>query len=270
MRMYRSTVFYLLFFVSLLSMAQALTLEEILPFKNQEILMKEGVIKVFNLADNRLSLAPAGNITAGISESIDIFEPTLLVESLFLYPKSTKDAHLMWSISQQTRLFNVFCSISTLTGIEYYSASRKRMRIFYDKSYIVAGPEGKIPLSDPVLSIAPEKSTLYAIQRDLTFGENRYRYNYEVQPEFIRFTQENLTTLHWGLVPLLGKGKLRTTVMVIDVEGYLLVYAISAAKTPLIPGLEGKMRDSFSNRADAIYGWFTKKADSIFTASSEK
>jgi hypothetical protein len=55
--------------------------------------------------------------------------------------------------------------------------------------------------------------------------------------------------------------------MVIDVEGYLLVYALSAAKTPLIPGLEGKMRDSFSNRADAIYGWFTQQANRIFSDS---
>ena len=268
--MHQIYFFYPLFLFSLISMARALTVEEIVPFENRKILMKEGVIKVFNVADNKLALAPAGNITAGISESIDFFEPSLLVESLFLYHKDPEDGHSMWTDSQQTSVFNVFCSLSTLTGIEYYSASRKRMRTFYDKSYIVDGPEGKIPLADPAWSRVPEKSTLYVIQRDLTFGENRYRYDYEVKPEFIRFTQENLTTLHWGLVPLLGKGKLRTTVMVIDVEGYLLVYAISAAKTPLIPGLEGKMRDSFSNRADAIYGWFTQKADRIFSASSAK
>jgi len=268
--MQRSHFFYPLFLVSVVSLAQALTLDELVPAENQKILIKEGVIKVFNVDDNKLALVPTGSSITGISEAIDIFKPTLLVESLFLYPKGSEYAHSMWSDSQQSNIFNVLCSISTLTGIEYYSASRKRMRIFYDKSYVVDGPEGKIPLSDPIVSKAPAKSTLYALQRDLTFGENRYRYDYDIQKHYIRFTQENLTTLHWGFVPLLGKGKLRTTVMVIDLEGYLLVYAISAAKAPLIPGLEGKMRDSFSNRADAIYGWFSKKADPIFSGSSLK
>ena len=270
MKMYRTYFFVIFFLTYLILMSQALTLKEIVSSENQKTLMKEGVIKIFNVADDKLTLAPYGSFSATILESIEIFEPTMLVESLYLLPKGHEHINSKWSASQQTSLFNILCSISTLSGIEYYSASRKRMRTFYDKSYIVDGPDGKFALSDPFFAKIPEVSTLYAIQRDLTFGENLYRYDYEVQAEFIKFTQENLTTLHWGLVPLLGKGKLRTTVMVVDVEGFLLVYAISAAKTALIPGLEGKMKDSFSNRADAIYGWFSQKAKLVLSAPIAK
>lgn len=268
--MYRIQFVSFIFTIFLVSMAQALSLEELVPYEIKQALIKDGVLKEFSVGDYQLALVPDGNSAVGMSEALDVFKPTILVESLFLYEKGSVNIDSVWNTLQQSSLFNVLCSISTLSGIEYYSASRKRMRIFYDTSYIVDGPEGEIPLPDPVFSKTPEKTTLYAIQKDLTFGENRYRYDYEAKPEYIRFTQENLTTMHLGLVPLLGKGKLRTTVTVIDAERYLLIYAISAAKTPLIPGLERKLRDSFSNRADAIYGWFIKKANYVFSASRTK
>jgi hypothetical protein len=188
------------------------------------------------------------------------------VEALYIYRKPAGAAGRAWSEEERTALFNLLRSLSTLSGIEYYSASRERMRVFYESSYVVDGPGGSSPLPDPVVSVVPERSTLFAVQKDLSFGENRYRYDYEATPADIAFTQLNLTTMTYGIIPVLGKERLKTMVLVSDTEEGYLLYAVSAAKTTLLPGLETKVKNSFSNRADAIYRWFSTRLDAVGAA----
>ncbi len=218
-------------------------------------------VKDMRVKVSRLSLAPFTEQGKKLQSEVAAFSPDVLVEAQYLYRTPEASAGRSWTEAERLAVFNVLRSLSTLSGIEYYSASRGRMRVFYESSAVVSGPEGRDRLPDPFVSAIPETSTLYALQKDLTFGENRYRYDYDATGRGLVFTQTNLTTMSYGIVPILGKERLRTIVLIDDVDEGLFLYAVSAAKLALIPGLEGKIKNSFSNRADAIFSWFSLRMD---------
>jgi len=200
-----------------------------------------------------------------VSEAMTSLDPSLAVETLYLYKKPASSSTLQgWSDAQRTALFNQIMSLSTLTGIEYYSASRRAMRTFYESSRVIDGPVTRNPLPDPVFSQPPAAYTLYARQKDLTFGDNVYRYDFLTTGDAFFFTQENMTALTVGIIPAIGRNRLRSVMAIIDCGDSLLIYAVSMAKAASIPGMGDRIGSSFGNRADAIIKWFTARADRIF------
>jgi hypothetical protein len=189
-------------------------------------------------------------------------QPSILIEALFLYRKPQGTAQTgKWTEVQKLNLFNQTLSLSTLAGIQYFSESRGAMRTFYETSLIIDGPDTKKPLPDPVFTVTPRSHTIYARQKDLTFGDNIYRYNYYTYSDAMVFIQENLTAMNAGLIPALGKNKLLSFLVIFDAGDYLLIYAASMAKAVSLPGLDERISNSFINRAEAILKWFTNRAE---------
>ncbi|MDR3145367.1 MAG: hypothetical protein LBU21_03740, partial [Treponema sp.] len=118
--------------------------------------------------------------------------------------------------------------------------------------------------ADPHYAELPSGLSLYARQRDLTFGDNIYEYRYHTGPDSFVFVQRNLTALKVGIISAVGKDKLRSLVAVIDAGDSLLIYAVSLAKATALPGLGTRIGDSFTNRAQAILSWFNTQADAAF------
>jgi hypothetical protein len=199
----------------------------------------------------------------GIQASLD---PSVAVETLYLYKKPVSSVSQTgnWTSAQRSDLYNQILALSTLAGIEYYSASRKAMRTFYETSAVIDGPATKNPLPDPVFSQPPPEFTLYARQKDLTFGDNIYRYEFRSPEGIFMFSQENITALNYGIIPAVGKNRLQSVMAVIDCGDFLLLYAVSMAKAASIPGMGDRIGNSFANRAEAMLKWFTNRADSVF------
>ena len=190
--------------------------------------------------------------------------PSVMVETLYIYKKPPNAEKDVWSAKEEANLYNSALAISTLAGLEYYSASRGTMRTFYETSAVIDSPSAKKPVSDPVFTRPPEKLTIYAQQKDLSFGNNIYQYDYYLIPGGIIFIQQNLTSLSYGIIPAVGKNKLHSAVAVLDAENYLLVYMASMAKAASIPGMKERIGNSFANRSDAIFHWFSDQADKAF------
>ena len=202
-----------------------------------------------------------GELGRFVAEIQNSLEPNLFVETLSLYRKP----HVAeWSGIEQTSLLNQFVALSTLAGIQYYSESRKTMRTFYESSGVIDNPTHKNPLPDPVYSALPDSLMLYARQKDLTFGDNIYRYSYHTGKDYLFFVQENLTAMNSGIIPAIGKNKLHSLVAVIDSGDSLLIYAAAMAKTVSLPGMGERIGASFTNRAKAILKWFNGRADGVF------
>jgi hypothetical protein len=66
-----------------------------------------------------------------------------------------------------------------------------------------------------------------------------------------------------------GKDRLRSLVAVIDAGDSLLIYAASLARVAAVPGLGDRIGNSFTNRAQAILGWFRDRADGAFAEARE-
>jgi hypothetical protein len=199
-----------------------------------------------------------------VEETMLKLVPNILAESLVLYKKAPDARRAIWNEDERRALYNNSIAISSLTGIEYYSASRKQMRIFYEYSRVIDSPESKKVLDDPVFTEPPASLSIYARQKDLSFGDNIYRYDFFTDLDYLIFTQENLTSMKYGIIPALRKGKLRSVVAVIDTGDALLVYAASMADAPSIPGFTERISNSFTNRAAAVLKWFSGQADKVF------
>jgi len=187
--------------------------------------------------------------------------PSVMVETLFVYEKplnANKDA---WSDEEAARLYNGILALSTLAGLQYYSASRGAMRTFYETSSVIDGQSTKRPIPDPVYSRPQARLTIQARQKDLTFGDNIYQYDYYSEPGAFIFVQQNLTSLSYGIIPAVGKNKLQSVAAVIDAGNYLLVYIASMSKAASIPGMKERIGNSFANRSEAIFNWFSNQAD---------
>jgi len=197
-----------------------------------------------------------------VTGAISSLSPNLAVETLYLYKKPASSGY--WSSTQRTELFNQALTISTLTGIQYFSASRNTMRTFYEASGVIDGPQTKNPLPDPVFFQPPESLTLYARQKDLTFGDNIYRYDFKLVQDAFFFAQENETILSYGIIQAVGRNRLRSVFAVIDCGDSLLIYAVSLARAASLPGMGDRISNSFGNRAEAVLKWFTGKADRVF------
>jgi hypothetical protein len=198
-----------------------------------------------------------------VTDSMTALDPSVTVETLYLYKKPGSSS-ASWDDAQRTALFNQMLAISTLAGIEYFSASRNTMRTFYEYSSVIDGPSTKKPLADPVFERPPAQYTLYARQKDLTFGDNIYRYDYTAAEGVLFFLQENMTSLSYGIIPAVGKNKLKSVLAVIDCGDHLLIYAVSMAKAASLPGMTDRIGNSFKNRADAVYKWFAAGANRAF------
>jgi hypothetical protein len=209
-------------------------------------------------------LLPANDFVSGLAaEMIQSLKPSFFVENLSLYRKPAARAR-SWTEPERTALYNESLALSTLAGIQYYSTSRKEMRTFYETSVIVGGSDGKNPLPDPVYAVPPSQLVIHARQKDLSFGNNVYRYTYYANSDSLVFVQENLTSMNYGIIPAVGKNKLRSMVAVFDAGEYLLIYAVSMARAASIPGMGERVGNSFSTRADAILKWFKGQADKAF------
>ena len=202
-------------------------------------------------------------ITGGIISSL---EPNVLVEALYLYtkPASIAGASEGWTAEQRIGVFNQLMAVSSMTGLQYYSASRRTMRTFYEYSYVVDGPDSRNRIPDPVFTSVPTTLTLHARQKDLTFGDNVYRYNYVTAQDAVYFTQDNVTTLTIALIPVISNGNLKTVMAVIDCGDSILIYAVSMAKALSVPGIGDRISNSFSNRAQAVINWFSGRLDNTF------
>ncbi|MDR1239345.1 MAG: hypothetical protein LBK27_04455 [Treponema sp.] len=190
--------------------------------------------------------------------------PGLFVESLYRYEKPAGASESRWTGDERLRLYNEVLALSSLAGITYYSASRKTMRTFYEYSRVIEGPGAKQALPDPVFSEIPGELRIYARQKDLTFGDNIYQYDYFAGADSLIFVQQNLTAMNAGIIPAVGKNRLRSVVAVIDAGDSLLIYAVSMARAVSLPGLGERIGNSFTNRAEAILKWFAGRADRAF------
>lgn len=267
-----------LIFISLLAAAagplSAATLEDLIGAE-QAAALKAAVAAGGTLTEAQLK-KPAPRLVpqhAGVrrivDETMQSLDPGLFVETLSLYAKPAASSRPEWSVAEKNGLYNGALALSTLAGIKYYSISRRSMRTLYETSRVIDGPETKAVLPDPVYNEPPAALKIYARQKDLTFGDNIYQYEYRIEKDFLLFIQENLTTMNVGIISAVHKNRLRSLVAVIDADDCLLIYTVSMARAVSLPGLGERISGSFANRAEAILKWYAGQADKAFAGAGK-
>ena len=233
----------------------------LLPATVYERLAGEGELRNSLHRDSPPQLIPNVSARGEIEARIRELELTVGTEVLAVYQNDAWDFD---SADSRLGIYNILRSMSTMKGIQYYSASRQRMRTLFAESYVVDGPEGGNRLPDPVAAEIPAYSQLYALQEDLTFGENIYVTEFRYSGEAFLLDSTNLTTMNYFFLPMVKPQNSVTLILLIPSGQELLFYGAVGAHTMGLLGLARSREDSFYNRLKAIYGWFGDRLQATF------
>jgi hypothetical protein len=201
-------------------------------------------------------LAPTTALAREALSFWDGKDPPFFSETLTLYKKAERQKTT--GPKDRAAVSELLRSISKLQGIEYFSHSRNKMRTLYEKAYAVDGVATKKRIPDS-LGGSADGMTVYALQKDLTFGEYVYSYRYRETDDSVAFYSTNQQAMSYAIIKVLDPERLRISLVVQDLGDYFLVYSLTRADFAAIPGLEEKINNSFSSRASAVYGWFIKE-----------
>ena len=252
----------LVFLFVFTAVSELFSLESLIPPNRIEELRSQSIITETQFQNSAPLLMPSHRFVQNMINTIRAeINPGFFVESLSLYKKPSPGT---WSERERRDIFNSIVALSTLAGLEYFSSSRNMMRVFYETSAVIDNPSSRRPQSDPVFSVPPRELQIFARQRDLTFGDNVYQYTYHSLPDAFVFVQQNSTALNVGIIPAVSRDRLRSVVAIIDTEEYILIYLASMARAASFPGMNQRVGNSFSTRAEALIGWFKTQADGVF------
>jgi hypothetical protein len=246
--------------------AGALSLEELLDPVRAEALERGDVLTGLQLRDPAPRLSLRNPRLAALTERLMAeVRPSMMAENLRLYRKREgaggAGTGAGWTEAERRAVYNRALALSSLAGLEYYSSSRGAMRVFYETSQVIDGPDSRQPLADPHYAEPPEHTVLYARQKDLTFGDNIYRYECYAWEDAIVLVQENMTAMTIGIIPAIAKHRLRSLAVIVDAGPYLVLYTFVLARAASLPGMGTRIGASFTTRIDAIAAWFQRQAD---------
>lgn len=228
---------------------------------------------------DRVALERGERITSFFSSASDVslLPPTAFSETIIgrlhdLSPRLGVEALTLMRIPAETRsrpdfslrLYNILRSISTMEGIEYFSASRNQMREFYIESYTVDDPSTRRRVPDALVPAVPADDTVFAFQRDSTFGRNVYEITYREENGLVWMRMINRTRMSYGIIPLVGEGNLEIHLLVIPVEDGILLYGACGVRLLGTFGMQDRAQASFQNRIEAIFGWFAVRLEREF------
>jgi hypothetical protein len=184
-----------------------------------------------------------------IEATVESMNPTLGVEILIV-SAGADDAMLS--------TYNILRSVSTLKGIEYYSATRKRMRIFYEDAYVIASPDDRKRHADPLVIEIPKTERILSFMKDSSFGEYVCSIDYTHTDDAISMEMRNLTRIWYLFIPIIDPENMLTCMIVIPAGDRTLFYGISLIKGDDVFGIAKSRSDSLYNRLKALYDWFSR------------
>ncbi len=205
----------------------------------------------------QMELAPQSPFTEEIREGLQALKPRIGIEISLAIPVSEE----AFTEEGRLQIYNILRSVSTMEGLEYYSASDEEMQVFYHESYALDGPDGDTRVPDPVVDAIPAESEIWAFQRDGSFGRNVQHLQYTARDDSFLVSIENETTMVYTIVPMVRPGNLRTFLLVRPApeQGELTFYGNLAVRVPAMFGMQDRARNSFYNRIVALHDWFSEE-----------
>lgn len=146
-------------------------------------------------------------------------------------------------------------SVSKMQGMKYYSTTKKKECVLYEKAYMIAGPGNTTKVEDQNTGNADGQIS-YCLQDDNSFGVNTYKLSYYQKEDTLLCRFEILDKMGIGPFNAIYPGKMVINILVIDCGEDLLLYLNTDLDSIKFPGIKGQITDSMSSRMDAVYKWF--------------
>lgn len=149
-------------------------------------------------------------------------------------------------------------SISKMQGMKYYSSTRKKEVVLYEKAFTIANAQSSEAIPDKTDGSA-DGMVLYALQDDNSFGVTRYELTYKQSAGELLATFKNQDIMGIGPFKAIYPNDMAISLLVIDCGDNLLLYITTDLDSVKFPGIKGQITDSITSRMEAIYKWFVKQ-----------
>ncbi len=261
----RNTILSIILIILTLS-AHALTAEP--GFKDSEewlehlspdqltLLMEERELSRELNNNDPLLLIPAGNTAERIDRIRNGMRRYFGIEGLFFLPGRNEPETEVERDNIVNTLYNLALGVSTLEGMDYYSASRGFRRTLFHQFYRISESGSRTPLADIERESIPPVETFLVFQEDCTFGEDEYGITYHFEDPEISLTMKNMTSLKYSFIPIAGKEKLYMNVQIIPVREGIIFYGNCLVEGRKIPVPGKNINDSLYNRIKALMEWY--------------
>ena len=228
--------------------------------KKESLIVEKELTRFYYSNDEVTVNIPQAPFAESVKKQLDSIHPTIGVETVLLLPMPAHIRNIEDRDTLMLTLYNIMRRVSTIEGVEYYSASRGHMRIFFDQFYAVSGINDPERKEDPLVTTVPETDTITVFQQDLTFGKNYSTLIYKQEDRYISLSIKNLKTMWYGIIPLIGPKHMQIHLIVFPFDDYIVFYGNSGVKTNIsLFGIEKSKTDSFYNRIMALFNWFSNQ-----------
>jgi hypothetical protein len=223
-------------------------------FDRQE-LSRNGRLSHSQQGSPQFKLCPSAEFQALLFRQLGIGKANTFMENLRVLPLTNAPEPEF-----TLKIYNILHQISTMTGLEYYSTTRKRRQVLFKSSTLVAGPKSRTLMLDPDITTLASPGLYYAMQDDTTFGKINYQLDYTVFPKGgIHLRIQNLDQMWYGILPLISPRALDLHFYVERKDDFLFFYTLAATTIPRFLGVEYNAQQSFQNRLLAMENWLLQR-----------
>ena len=152
----------------------------------------------------------------------------------------------------------VLRSVSSMQGMKYFSTTKNKTLVLYEKAYMVDGENSKKKIADQNAGNADGQIS-YCYQKDNSFGDIFYRLNYYQGEKTMLAVFTTTNTIGIGPFKAIAPENLKIFIFVEDQGDEILLYLFTDLDSAKYPGIKGQITDSMTSRLDAVYNWFIKQ-----------
>ena len=211
--------------------------------------------KVFRYGKERSGLyyTPDVPLAGNVVERFSSIDPDVTVEALYKvpYPEDMLDGY-----DRDLILYNIVREVSNITGVQYYSRTKDRLRILFDEVYAV--DENEDPIDDPLVYSIPEYDSFPMHMKEANLGRDFYLAEYHYDGQDMSFSLTNTSTVRY-IIKIVGKGNMQIDLLVMPLEDEILIYGYCGVKLAN-PGFVKRIMDPFSSFYRRLYAmeiWFS-------------
>ena len=229
--------------------------------KYYDSLVKNGVVSEYRDDGTKgFLLMPESIYTGKINSSIVEKDPKnypYTYEGLYLLSK--KDLLAKGKSGKSTITIDdvsvVVRSISKMQGMTYFSSTKNKECVLYEKTYMIKSPTDKTKIEDQNTGNADGQIS-YCLQDDNSFGVNTYRLSYSQKDDTLLCNFTIMDKMGIGPFKAIYPEKMVINILVVDCGDDLLLYLNTDLDSVKFPGIKAQITDSMSARMDAVYKWF--------------
>ena len=237
-----------------------LNISEVLDEVTITELLNKRVLRNFSVNEKEKKLIYAPNlegVNAGRNKWSEIhdYEPNYVLENIYYFDLKEENGFSKQNPSKEQefiKLNKLVRSMSKMTGLKYFSHTRHKMDVLYDRCYTIDNPKNKNRIADVMdTSVNP----IYVLFDDNSFGEYVGELTYGQNENEIYLTEINENPLGLPGLKAIKTRDLCAFVDMIPCKDVILVYILIEAKVAVPSGFKNMILESFTTRSDAILNW---------------